>query len=83
MYVNDNQIGNLSDLPIRIHKGDKIEFEVTPQIEGDESNWTNIYTNMIVNYNIDKEEYMNISELSMLPIDDEKGVKEVIDFMVK
>ena len=83
VYVNDNQIGNLSDLPIRIHKGDKIEFEVTPQIEGDESNWTNIYTNMIVNYNIDKEEYMNISELSMLPIDDEKGVKEVIDFMVK
>ena len=83
VYVNDNQIGNLSDLPIRIHKGDKIEFEVTPQIEGDESNWTNVYTNMIVNYNIDKEEYMNISELSMLPIDDEKDVKEVIDFMVK
>ncbi|MFR7643030.1 MAG: hypothetical protein ACLUV0_01880 [Eubacterium sp.] len=56
---------------------------MTPQIEGDESNWTNVYTNMIVNYNIDKEEYMNISELSMLPIDDEKDVKEVIDFMVK
>lgn len=60
-----------------------MRIEVTPQIEGDESNWTNIHTNMIVNYNIDKEEYMNISELSMLPIDDEKGVKEVIDFMVK
>ena len=60
-----------------------MRIEVTPQIEGDESNWTNIYTNMIVNYNIDKEEHMNISELSMLPIDDEKGVKEVIDFMVK
>ncbi|WP_370749275.1 hypothetical protein [Eubacterium sp.] len=60
-----------------------MRIEVTPQIEGDESNRTNVYTNMIVNYNIDKEEHMNISELSMLPIDDEKGVKEVIDFMVK
>ena len=60
-----------------------MRIEVTPQIEGDESNWTNVYTNMIVNYNIDKEEHMNISELSMLSIDDEKGVKVGIDFMVK
>ena len=38
---------------------------------------------MIVNYSVDNKEYVNISDLSLLPIESEDDIKEVIDFMLK
>lgn len=83
IYVNDSYMGDLSNLPIKISKGDIIEFDIVPQLVESEYSWTNVYTNMIVNYSVDNKEYVNISDLSMIPIDSEEDIKEVINFMVK
>lgn len=83
IYVNDNYIGDLSKLPIELSKGDRIAFNIVPQLVENQYNWTNVYTNMIVNYSVDNKEYVNISDLSLLPIESEDDIKEVIDFMLK
>ena len=83
VFVNGNYKGDASSFPVEIMKGDKIEFEVVPEFSGKEYNWTNVYTNVLVGYTMDNKKCMSISDISLLPIDSEEDIKEVIEHMIK
>lgn len=82
IYINDEYAGNISSLPINISKGDKVEFEIIPALVDGEFNWTNIYTNMIINYSKNSRKYSNISELLVISVTNQEDVKKIIDYMI-